>query len=183
MSAASTVVQDFVADRQRLFRQVMGRFATGVTVVTTRLGNETFGMTANAFMAGSLEPMLCVVSINHSAQMHARLRQAGHYGVSFLSQEQQHLAAQFAGKRIEGLAPELANRLQQAWIAEDVPQCGYCQSGQIMSAAVLLRETAQPTDADIDDCMAGNICRCGTYQRIRRAIHRAAGAGAAGDGR
>ena len=106
MSAASTVVQDFVADRQRLFRQVMGRFATGVTVVTTRLGNETFGMTANAFMAGSLEPMLCVVSINHSAQMHARLRQAGHYGVSFLSQEQQHLAGQFAGKRIEGLAPD-----------------------------------------------------------------------------
>ena len=90
----------------------MGRFATGVTVVTTRIGDETFGMTANAFMAGSLEPMLCVVSINQRAQMHGRLRQAGHYGVSFLSQEQQHLAAHFAGKPIEGLVPdfELAER-------------------------------------------------------------------------
>jgi isoquinoline 1-oxidoreductase alpha subunit len=75
---------------------------------------------------------------------------------------------------IEGLAPDVGVPLQQAWIAEDVPQCGYCQSGQIMAAAVLLRETPKPTDADIDDCMAGNICRCGTYQRIRRAIHLAA---------
>lgn len=100
------------ADAQRLFRTVMGRFATGVTVVTTRIGDETFGMTANAFMAGSLEPMLCVVSINQRAQMHGRLRQAGHYGVSFLSQEQQHLATHFAGKPIEGLLPEfdLADR-------------------------------------------------------------------------
>jgi aerobic-type carbon monoxide dehydrogenase small subunit (CoxS/CutS family) len=75
---------------------------------------------------------------------------------------------------IEGLAPDLAAPLQQAWILEDVPQCGYCQSGQIMSAAVLLRETVKPTDEDVDHCMAGNICRCGTYQRIRCAIHRAA---------
>jgi isoquinoline 1-oxidoreductase alpha subunit len=75
---------------------------------------------------------------------------------------------------IEGLPPDVGGPLQQAWIAEDVPQCGYCQSGQIMAAAVLLRETPIPTDADIDDCMAGNICRCGTYQRIRRAIHLAA---------
>ena len=75
---------------------------------------------------------------------------------------------------IEGLATELGVPLQQAWIAEEVPQCGYCQSGQIMSAAVLLRECPKPTDKDIDDCMAGNICRCGTYQRIRRAIHLAA---------
>ena len=94
------------ADAERLFRTVMGRFGTGVTVVTTRVGDDTFGMTANAFMAGSLEPMLCVISINRRAQMHARLLQAGHYGVSFLSQEQQHLAAHFAGKRIEGLVPE-----------------------------------------------------------------------------
>jgi len=82
-----------------------------------------------------------------------------------------------AGKEvttIEGLATELGVPLQQAWIAEEVPQCGYCQSGQIMSAAVLLRECPKPTDKDIDDCMAGNICRCGTYQRIRRAIHLAA---------
>jgi isoquinoline 1-oxidoreductase alpha subunit len=82
-----------------------------------------------------------------------------------------------AGKKvvtIEGLAPEFARPLQQAWIAEDVPQCGYCQSGQIMAAAVLLRENPKPTDQDIDDAMTGNICRCGTYQRIRRAIHLAA---------
>jgi isoquinoline 1-oxidoreductase alpha subunit len=75
---------------------------------------------------------------------------------------------------IEGLSPDLSSAVQRAWIAEDVPQCGYCQSGQIMSAAVLLREKPEPTDADIDDAMSGNICRCGTYPRIRRAIHRAA---------
>ncbi len=74
---------------------------------------------------------------------------------------------------IEGLSPDLSNVVQQAWIAEEVPQCGYCQSGQIMSAVVLLREKPEPTDVDIDDAMAGNICRCGTYQRIRNAIHRA----------
>jgi flavin reductase (DIM6/NTAB) family NADH-FMN oxidoreductase RutF len=93
-------------DERQLFRKVMGRFATGVTVVTTRIGEETFGMTANAFMAGSLDPMLCVVSINHTSQMHGRLRLAGHFGVSFLSQQQQHLAAQFAGKRLGGLVPD-----------------------------------------------------------------------------
>jgi isoquinoline 1-oxidoreductase subunit alpha len=83
---------------------------------------------------------------------------------------------------IEGLASELGQSLQQAWIAEDVPQCGYCQSGQIMSAAVLLREKPQPADADIDACMAGNLCRCGTYQRIRSAIHLAAKLKAQGGG-
>jgi isoquinoline 1-oxidoreductase alpha subunit len=91
-----------------------------------------------------------------------------------------------AGKEvttIEGLAPDLGRPLQHAWIAEDVPQCGYCQSGQIMAAAVLLRENPKPTDADIDDCMTGNICRCGTYQRIRRAIHLAAGLKAGGGAR
>jgi isoquinoline 1-oxidoreductase alpha subunit len=82
---------------------------------------------------------------------------------------------------IEGMATDaLGKALQEAWIAEDVPQCGYCQSGQIMSAAVLLREKADPTDEDIDLAMSGNICRCGTYQRIRCAIHRAAEAKAKG---
>src|ERR1700704_5041253 len=88
-----------------------------------------------------------------------------------------------AGKEvttIEGLADEFRKPLQQAWIAEDVPQCGYCQSGQIMAAAVLLRENPRPTDGDIDDCMTGNICRCGTYLRIRRAIHKAAETAAIG---
>jgi len=83
-----------------------------------------------------------------------------------------------AGKRvttIEGLSPDRSHPLQQAWIELDVPQCGYCQSGQLMSAAALLARTPHPTDADIDGAMNGNICRCGTYQRIRAAIHRAAG--------
>ena len=75
---------------------------------------------------------------------------------------------------IEGLSADLTHPLQRAWIEEDVPQCGYCQSGQLMSAAVLLREKPQPSDDDIDQAMTGNICRCGTYPRIRRAIHRAA---------
>ncbi|HMD31847.1 MAG TPA: (2Fe-2S)-binding protein [Candidatus Acidoferrales bacterium] len=75
---------------------------------------------------------------------------------------------------IEGLSNDLSHPLQRAWIEEEVPQCGYCQSGQIMAAAVLLRENPNPSDTDINDGMAGNICRCGTYPRIRRAIHRAA---------
>jgi aerobic-type carbon monoxide dehydrogenase small subunit (CoxS/CutS family) len=75
---------------------------------------------------------------------------------------------------IEGLSPTTSHALQLAWIAEQVPQCGYCQSGQLMSAAALLTKTPNPTDADIDAALSGNICRCGTYQRIRRAIHRAA---------
>ncbi|MHA7679389.1 (2Fe-2S)-binding protein [Cupriavidus basilensis] len=83
-----------------------------------------------------------------------------------------------AGKRvttIEGLGqPDALHAVQKAWQAEDVPQCGYCQSGQLMSAAALLASKRNPTDSDIDAAMAGNICRCGTYDRIRRAIHRAA---------
>ena len=75
---------------------------------------------------------------------------------------------------IEGLSPDATHRVQKAWIAEEVPQCGYCQSGQIMSAAALLTSNASPTDADVDRAMAGNICRCGTYDRVRRAVHRAA---------
>jgi len=69
--------------------------------------------------------------------------------------------------------------LQQAWIDEQVPQCGYCQTGQIMSAAALLAKTPQPSDEQITQAMSGNLCRCGTYDRIRRAIHRAAGTGGA----
>lgn len=74
---------------------------------------------------------------------------------------------------IEGLSADRSHRLQQAWIAEDVPQCGYCQSGQLMAAAALLATNSAPSDADIDTAMAGVLCRCGTYPRIRRAIHRA----------
>jgi aerobic-type carbon monoxide dehydrogenase small subunit (CoxS/CutS family) len=75
---------------------------------------------------------------------------------------------------IEGLAVNRTHPLQKAWIAEDVPQCGYCQSGQIMAAAALLMRKPHPTDVEINTAMSGNLCRCGTYNRIRRAIHRAA---------
>ena len=76
---------------------------------------------------------------------------------------------------IEGLSPNGTHALQRAWAELDVPQCGYCQAGQIMSAAALLAKTPKPTDSDIDSAMAGNLCRCGTYNRIREAIHIAAG--------
>jgi isoquinoline 1-oxidoreductase subunit alpha len=82
-----------------------------------------------------------------------------------------------AGKQvttIEGLSKDRSHAVQRAWIEEQVPQCGYCQSGQIMAAVVLLKEIPKPTDEDINDAMSGNICRCGTYHRIRRAVHRAA---------
>jgi aerobic-type carbon monoxide dehydrogenase small subunit (CoxS/CutS family) len=85
-----------------------------------------------------------------------------------------------AGKRvttIEGLSPAGEHPVQRAWTEVDVPQCGYCQSGQIMSAAALLARKPNPTDADIDEAMRGNLCRCGTYQAIREAIHRAAKSG------
>ena len=75
---------------------------------------------------------------------------------------------------IEGLSADGSHPLQKAWRAENVAQCGYCQAGQIMSAAALLQKTKKPTDQDIDDAMSGNACRCGTYNRIRKAIHRAA---------
>jgi isoquinoline 1-oxidoreductase alpha subunit len=82
---------------------------------------------------------------------------------------------------IEGLAmSEVGRRLQAAWVALDVPQCGYCQAGQLMAAAALLKTTPKPTDADIDAAMSGNLCRCATYTRIRAAIHQAAGTKPAG---
>jgi aerobic-type carbon monoxide dehydrogenase small subunit (CoxS/CutS family) len=83
-----------------------------------------------------------------------------------------------AGKTIvtiEGLSPDVSHPLQKSWIEERVTQCGYCQPGQIMSAAGLLQKNPRPSDADIDAAMGGVLCRCGTYQRIRKAIHRAAG--------
>ena len=78
---------------------------------------------------------------------------------------------------IEGLSKDGSHPLQKAWDEADVPQCGYCQSGQIMSAAALLRKKSKPTDAEIDEAMKGNVCRCGTYNRIRKAIHIAANGG------
>jgi isoquinoline 1-oxidoreductase subunit alpha len=85
--------------------------------------------------------------------------------------------SQAAGTRVttvEGLSKDRSHPVQQAWLREQVPQCGYCQPGQMMSAAALLAANPRPTDDDIDDAMAGNICRCGTYARIRRALHLAA---------
>jgi aerobic-type carbon monoxide dehydrogenase small subunit (CoxS/CutS family) len=90
--------------------------------------------------------------------------------------------SQVAGKNIvtiEGLSANGLHELQKAWIAEEVPQCGYCQAGQIMAAAALLARNAHPSEADITTAMAVNLCRCGTYERIRRAIHRVANAGGA----
>ena len=86
-------------------------------------------------------------------------------------------AAAVAGRKvttIEGLSADCSHPVQQAWVEKDVPQCGYCQSGQIMGAAALLAKNAKPSDADIDEVMKFYICRCGTYQDIRAAIHRAA---------
>jgi isoquinoline 1-oxidoreductase alpha subunit len=88
--------------------------------------------------------------------------------------------ASAAGKAvttIEGISGDLSHPIQKAWIAEEVPQCGYCQSGQIMTAAALLAKHPSPTDAQIDEAMARVLCRCGTYNRVRKAIHRAAGSG------
>ena len=79
---------------------------------------------------------------------------------------------------IEGLSPDGSHPVQRAWAADNVPQCGYCQAGQIMQVAALLKETPKPTDQQITDTMSGNICRCGTYQRIRTAIKAAAEMGA-----
>ena len=127
---------------------------------------ESLGLTGTKFGCGMAQCGACTVHLNGEAVrscVTAVSRAAGKQVVT-----------------IEGLSPEFARPLQQAWIAEDVPQCGYCQSGQIMAAAVLLREKPKPTDEDINDGMAGNICRCGTYQRIRRAIHLAAQLKAAG---
>jgi aerobic-type carbon monoxide dehydrogenase small subunit (CoxS/CutS family) len=81
---------------------------------------------------------------------------------------------------IEGLSADNSHPVQVAWIAEQVPQCGYCQPGQIMSAAALLAKAPHPTDDQIESAMAGNLCRCGMYQRIRKAIHRASGPAASG---
>jgi len=91
-----------------------------------------------------------------------------------------------AGKNIttiEGLSADGSHPVQRAWIEEDVPQCGYCQSGQIMTAAALLTKAPNPTDVDIDEALRGNICRCGTYQSIRRAVHLAAKYHAASNGK
>jgi len=121
---------------------------------------DTLGMTGTKFGCGAALCGACTVHIN------------GNPVRSCVTQ-----ISSVAGKTvttIEGLSADTSHPVQRAWIEEDVPQCGYCQSGQIMAVASLLAKTAKPTDADIDEALHGNICRCGTYSQIRRAVHRAA---------
>jgi isoquinoline 1-oxidoreductase alpha subunit len=121
---------------------------------------DLLGLTGTKFGCGMALCGACTVHVN---------------GIAVRSCTMQ--AANVAGKNvvtIEGLSVDASGAIQRAWIELDVPQCGYCQSGQMMSAAALLTKKPKPTDADIDQAMRGNICRCGTYDDIRRAIHRAA---------
>jgi isoquinoline 1-oxidoreductase subunit alpha len=122
---------------------------------------ETIGLTGTKFGCGLSQCGACTVHLDGNAIRSCTTPVS--------------LAANKKVTTIEGLSPNSNNALQVAWIAEQVPQCGYCQSGQLMSAAALLATTPKPTDAQIDAAMTGNICRCGTYQRIHRAIKRAAG--------
>lgn len=121
---------------------------------------DTLGLTGTKFGCGIGACGACTVLIDGAAARSCQLPVK--------------IAAGKAITTIEGLASSPGSRLQEAWVLEDVAQCGYCQAGQLMSAAALLARTSHPSDAQIDAAMAGNICRCGTYQRIRRAIHRAA---------
>ncbi len=121
---------------------------------------DLLGLTGTKFGCGIGQCRSCTVHMNGSAVFSCQIPVA--------SAEGQEITT------IEGLSPDSSHPLQRAWIGEDVPQCGYCQSGQLMSAASLLAQNPTPSDADIDRAMANNICRCGTYNRIRRAIHRAA---------
>jgi aerobic-type carbon monoxide dehydrogenase small subunit (CoxS/CutS family) len=120
-------------------------------------------LTGTKFGCGMLVCGACTVHVDGEATRSCRLP-----------------VAQVAARKvttIEGLSPDRSHPLQRAFIAEQVPQCGYCQSGQIMGAAALLAHTPDPSDADIDAALRGNLCRCGTYQRIRRAVKRAAKGG------
>jgi aerobic-type carbon monoxide dehydrogenase small subunit (CoxS/CutS family) len=120
---------------------------------------DTLGMTGTKFGCGMALCGACTVHLNGQAIRSCITPVSSVAGKNVLT--------------IEGLSPDSSHAVQKAWTEQDVPQCGYCQSGQIMAAAALLAKKANPTDADIDEVMRGNICRCGTYQSIRRAIHRA----------
>jgi isoquinoline 1-oxidoreductase subunit alpha len=116
---------------------------------------DLLGLTGTKFGCGVGQCGACTVHLNGAAARSCLLPVSGIGGQAVTT--------------IEGLSPDRSHPLQRAWIAEDVPQCGYCQAGQLMSAAALLAKNPTPTDADIDAALAGNLCRCGTYQRIRRA--------------
>jgi isoquinoline 1-oxidoreductase subunit alpha len=138
------------------------RYEVDVTPDTPLLWviRENLGLTGTKYGCGISQCGACTVHVNGQAARSCVTPVSSVAGKDIVT--------------IEGLSPDGSHPVQQAWVADDVPQCGYCHSGQIMSAAALLAENPKPTDADIDDAMSGNICRCGTYQRIRRAIHRAA---------
>lgn len=122
---------------------------------------ETLGLTGTKFGCGMAQCGACMVHLDGRAERSCSVP-----------------VSAVAGRRIttiEGLSADVSHPLQRAWLAEQVPQCGYCQSGQLMSAAALLARSPRPTDEEIDRAMWANLCRCGTYQRIRAAIHRAAG--------
>lgn len=121
---------------------------------------DLLGLTGTKFGCGIAQCRACTVHLDGQAIFSCQLRVADAAGKSVTT--------------IEGLSPDRSHPLQKAWLDEQVPQCGYCQPGQIMSAAALLAQNPAPTDEDIDKAMWGNICRCGSYSRIRRAIHRAA---------
>jgi aerobic-type carbon monoxide dehydrogenase small subunit (CoxS/CutS family) len=125
---------------------------------------EDLALTGTKFGCGIGQCGACTVHVDGAAVRSCQLPVSAVEGKKILT--------------IEGLSPDGGHPLQVAWIEEQVPQCGYCQSGQIMAAAALLAGTPKPSDTDIDTAMSGNICRCGTYQRIRKAIHRAAGGAA-----
>ena len=120
---------------------------------------DILGMTGTKFGCGQALCGACTVHVNGQAVRSCITAVSGVAGKNVTT--------------IEGLSADHSHPVQQAWIELDVPQCGYCQSGQIMQAASMLAKTPNPTDADIDEVMKGNICRCGTYQEIRAAIHRA----------
>ena len=129
---------------------------------------DHLGMTGTKFGCGMALCGACTVHVNGAATRSCVLPLSAVAGKSITT--------------IEGLSADRSHAVQKAWLEIDVPQCGYCQSGQIMSAAALLKTNPKPSDADIDAAMSGNICRCGTYPRIRKAVHRAAellGTGAA----
>lgn len=121
---------------------------------------DLIGLTGTKYGCGIAQCGACTVHVNGKATRSCTLQvsQVGDRAIT----------------TIEGLSPNATHPVQKAWIAEEVPQCGYCQSGQVMTAAALLATNKTPTDADIDGAMDGLICRCGTYDRIRKAIHRAA---------
>ncbi len=122
---------------------------------------DHLGLTGTKFGCGIAQCGACTVHVDGTARRTCRLPLRAAEGAEITT--------------IEGLSEDGLTPLQEAWLDQDVVQCGYCQSGQIMSATALLAENSNPTDADIDDAMSGNICRCGAYSRIRAAIKQAAG--------